>query len=162
MNKLKYILLYLVFIFFVGCKPSKSVIEKVSETKSDTLYNKVETVVNPPILSSLVINELCDSITGKPKEFKNRVIIDKDTVYVEVVDNELNITVNRLKNIISKKDSTYKAELLKIRNSKETNKVKEVWNKWTWVFLFIMLLCFFFPIIPKFINGLFRKLIGLI
>lgn len=162
MNKLKYILLYLFIVLIMGCRAKKNVVEKSSVIKSDTLYNKVETVISPPVLSSLVINEICDTITGKAKEFKNRVIIDKDTVYVEVIDNELNITINRLKNIMSKKDSTYKAELLKIRNSKETNKVKEVWSKWTWFFLLALIACFFFPIIPKFINGLVRKLIGLI
>lgn len=161
MNKLKYILLYLVFIFFVSCKTTSKV-EKVSEIKSDTLYNKVETVITPPILSSLTINDICDSITNEPIKLKKQIIIDRDTVFVEIVDNDLQIRYNIAQGERKRLDSLYRVSQSEIKELKETKETKKVWSNWTWGFLLIIFIFIAFPTIPKLINSLLRKLIGLI
>ena len=161
MTKIKYILLYLVFIFFVGCKPSKSVIEKVSETKSDTLYNKVETVIRPPVLNNLTIFDICDTITGKPKEFRYKYIFEKDTLELSLLNNELNFSIDQIKLLQYKNDSLVRIINSDKKESKQETVTKFKTPKWNWIIMSLVPLFILFPTIPKFINGLFRKLIGL-
>lgn len=166
MNKLKYILLYLVFIFFVGCKPSKSVIEKVSETKNDTLYNKVETIIRPATLNNLTIFNICDSITGKPKEFLYKYVLEKDTLELSLLNNELNFSIDQVKQLQYKNDSLVRIINSDKKESKQETITKYKTPKWNWYLILILgvyfIITLIFTSIPKKLQSIIRKLIGLI
>lgn len=162
MNKLKYILLYLIFIFFVSCKTTSKV-EKISEVKSDTLYNKVETIIRPPLLNNLTIFDICDTLTGKPKEFKYKYVIEKDTFEISLLNNELNLAIQQQKELKSKNDSLVRIINSEKNQSSEGKIIEYRIPKWVWYVLtgfiaYIIILHNFPKIIPK-INSLLRKLI---
>ena len=159
MKNYKIILFYLVILLVSSCGSVKKKLEHTSTIKSDTLIVKTEEVIRPPVLSNLTINEICDSITGKPVQFKKIYVIDKDTVYIEVVDNELNVMINQLSKVVSKKDSIIAVRDMEYSSVKETLKVRKVWTTFTWVLLGALILVFFFPGIAVFINNLVKKLL---
>lgn len=140
MNKVKIVLFYVLYLLAIGCASKKSFIEKVSEVKSDTIYSKVETITRPPILSSLTINEVCDSITGKAKDFKQVFIVNGDTLELSIKNNELNIKVNQLKQELSKIKKDYKVSNSNTNTSKESKKVIVRTSFKVWVFLILSVL----------------------
>lgn len=161
MNKYKFILLYIAFFCAVGCKTKQKTIEKVSETKSDTLIMKSKVIETPPILTSLNILEICDTVTGKPKEFRYRYVVEKDTLEVNLLNNELSISNNQLSQIKRQLDSITSIRESQTTSVKEDTKKVYRWNRWTWIFLGTSILFLVFPIIPNFANKSARKIIGL-
>lgn len=122
MSKLKYIFIYLIVFFFVNCKTQKKVVEeKLSIIKSDITHSSVETIKIPPIATSLTINEVCDSITGKPNDFKQIVVIGQDTLELSLENNDLRLKVNRLEQELSKTDSINKV----LSSDKSTERIEE-------------------------------------
>ena len=100
---MKYTYLILLLLI-VGCKTKQSTTEKVSEFKSDTIYSKIETITRPPILSSLTINEICDTITGKPKEFNQLFIVGQDTLELSIENNKLKLNISQLEQLLKESD----------------------------------------------------------
>ena len=161
MKNYKIILFYIAALFFMSCGSVKKKLEHTSTIKSDTLIVKTEEIIRPPILSNLTINEICDSITGKPVQFKKVYVIDKDTVSVEVVDNELNVVINQLSKVVSKKDSIISKQKSEYESVKEEVRIRKVWNNFTWVLLISFIIVMVFPGIAVFVNDIVKKLIGL-
>ncbi len=116
--------LFLVLALLSSCRSKKTVLDKIETVKSDTLIVKSETVVRPPILSSLTINEICDTLTGKPKVFKQVFVIDGDTLELSLKNNELTLYNNQLKKTISKKDSVYEALKSEVKQLRESVTIK--------------------------------------
>lgn len=161
MKKVKIVLFYLLCLLVIGCASKKSLIEKVSEVKSDTIYSKIETITRPPILSSLTIEEVCDTITGKPKHFKQVFVVGQDTLELSIDNNNLRLNISQLEQIIKERDSIYKASKSETKTSLEENTVEYKTPKWCWYTLLVVLIFILFPIIPSTINSIARKLIGL-
>lgn len=149
----------MVLVTLNSCGTKKQVLHTISEKKVDSVYIKSTSIVSPQILSSLVINEVCDS-TGKAKEFKQVFVVRKDTIKVEVKDNSLFLDFNRLEAITLKQDSVIKVRETQIKELKETNTTKTRINwKLLLILISIPVLFIIFPNIPKFINTLFKRLI---
>lgn len=91
---MKNIPLILCVLLFFGCKTTEY---RTSESRViDSLIIKSEKVITAPILSSLTLNDLCDTLTGKPKEFDYRIITRwGDTTRVWNENNELQIAVSQ-------------------------------------------------------------------
>ncbi|QQO97075.1 hypothetical protein Nekkels1_70 [Cellulophaga phage Nekkels_1] len=157
---MKKIAIFASVILMMGCRTKKEVLRTISEKKIDSVYIKTTKEVSPPILSSLVIEEICDSVTALPKQFKQVYIIKKDTIRVEVKDNNLQLDFNKVESLISQKDSIVKVKESEIRELKETNKTTLVTNWRLVIILSLVILVFIvFPKIPTTINNLFKKLI---
>ena len=147
----------LILLLLTSCKTTKSV-EKVENIKNDSLVIRSISTVQPNILSSLVINDICDSFTNKPKQFRQIFVIDQDTMAISLKNNNLNVEINQLKKIISQKDSVYKSSINSKNKSKKETIIKYRIPKWS---IFVMLLIPLFILIPKipiFINRIFTKL----
>ncbi|AGO48345.1 hypothetical protein Phi10:1_gp004 [Cellulophaga phage phi10:1] len=147
-------------LLIMGCRAKKEVLHTISEKKIDSVYIKKTKEVSPPILSSLVIEEICDSVTALPKQFKQVYIIKNDTIRVEVKDNNLQLDFNKVEALISQKDSIVKVKESEIKELKETSKTTLVTN-WRLVIILSLVIIVFivFPKIPTTINNLFKKLI---
>ena len=87
-NRFTVMLIYAFLLFAIGCGAKKKVSEKVS-IKKDSVISRVSTVEVPPISSEFTIMNLCDSLEQLPVQFKKIFVVDRDTIYVETVDNEL-------------------------------------------------------------------------
>jgi uncharacterized protein YcfL len=147
----------LILLFLTSCKSTKSV-EKVETIKNDSLVIRSISTVQPNILSSLVINEICDTLNNKPKEFRQIFVIGQDTMAISLKNNNLNVEINQLKKILKQKDSVYKSKISSQNQSKKETIIKYRIPKWS---IFIMLLIPLFIIIPKiptFINRILTKL----
>ncbi len=155
MGKLKIIILYIFFASFVGCK-TKQVASKVESIKSDTLIIKSKVIETPPLLSSLIINEICDSTTGKAVQFRKEFIVKNDTILIETVNDDLQIKLNIAEDIISKQDSIISVK--DTQYSSEITNEKKVIPKWVWYVLALIPIFIIFPSIPSFINKIIKSL----
>jgi 2-phospho-L-lactate transferase/gluconeogenesis factor (CofD/UPF0052 family) len=147
----------LILIFLTSCKSTKSV-EKVETIKNDSLVIRSISTVQPNILSSLVINEICDTLTDKAKEFRQIFVIGQDTMAISLKNNNLNVEINQLKRILKQKDSVYKNSISIQKELKKETIIKYRVPRWA---IFVMLLIpvfIIFPAIVLFLNRILTKL----
>ena len=144
-----------------GCKAKQPLIE-TEVIKIDSLKIDKKEIIFAPVASSLTINELCDTITGKARPFKSEVVRGKDTIDLEVKNNSLYLSIDL--------DSLINSEISKEKSTWESNNKREVIPekyipKLIWyilIGLFVVVIVFImFPMIPNLVNGLVRKFIGL-
>ena len=162
MKNYKIILFYLLALLAIGCGSvkKKSDIYTVSEKKVDSLYYSSNIETKPPVLSSLTINEICDSVTNEPVKFKKEFIIKNDTIVVETVNNELQISINLAEEIIKKQDSIIEVHDSQYKELKESHTVKNKIPFKYWVALVLsvlMNLLFFYLLIKSKVS--FKNLI---
>ena len=130
MERLGTILLYAFLLFAMGCGAKKKVSETISKEK-DSVLTKVEVIQRPPILTEMVISSLCDSIENKPVQFKKIFVIDKDTLFVNTVDNQLLFRYQVSQSVISKlKEDVKYLESIKSSN---VEVVKYRIPLWVWL-----------------------------
>lgn len=122
-------------LLLTGCKTTEY---RTSESRViDSLILKTEKVITAPILSSLTLNEICDTLTGKPKEFDYRIITRwGDTTRVWNQNNQLRIELNQQGDTI--KDLR---DELKIRETLIKEKEKKVIYRtnWKWTLLALVI-----------------------
>lgn len=138
MKKLLYILL--VMVALGGCKTKQSISEKVFIKESDSLILKTTAVESPPILSSLVINEICDTVTAKPKDFKQVFVVSGDTMELSIKNNELKLSVNRLKRDLEKTKEELSKKGTKLSSVTVDEKVRNVIPFEFWIALVVSIL----------------------
>jgi len=105
MKNYKLILFYAFILFAMGCGTVKKNLHTVTTSVSDTLVVKTEVIKAPSLNSTLIIKELCDSITSEPKPFSQSFTVGKDTVFLEIVDNELLLNIEVLEKELLRRDS---------------------------------------------------------
>ena len=135
----------------VGCK-TKEVASKVTIQKSDsTIVNKIA-----PVKSELIVKSLCDSITGKAKEFTNVIDNGITKTTIQSKDNTLLMSSSGDTTIV------YKDRIVKEYVNKEVTNEKKVIPSWVWkaliVELLIIIVFIIFPKIPSFLNGIITKI----
>lgn len=116
------IMMYILLI--ASCRAKKEAF--TSETKViDSIIIKSEVIKAPVLNDLLVIEQLCDSTTDKPVQFRKIYVIDGDSI--EVLTNEKNQLVfklNQKDKVISNKDSTIRKLETELRESSEKVIVK--------------------------------------
>jgi hypothetical protein len=145
MNKTKTILLYIFFVSFVGCKTKQTSVY-IEKVKDSTVRNIVLQTNN-----ELIITNLCDSITGKAKEFSNISNNGLNKVRTSIKDNIL--TIETKSDSIVYVDKFYKEEIY-------VDKEKIIYRTdWRIIFILssLIFLFFCFPTIPRFIKSAVRK-----
>lgn len=115
----------ILFVALLGsCGSRKKVQERFEVRKSDTLLNKVEVLKSAPVLSSLIVEELCgDSVQAK--EFVQRIVVEKDTIEIQVKDNRLEVVVDRLEQVVHDKQqliSKSDREIIELREELRVSK----------------------------------------
>lgn len=150
-NRVKQIILLLAFFSFVGCRTAK--VEKL-EIRTDSTVAIKTTEQRPPLLDRLTIYDICDTVN--PVKFKKEFIIKNDTIEVEILDNDLIMSLKLAEQIISKQDS-----IIQIKDDFVTESrviIKKVVPKSTYIVILLLVIFVIFPIIPKLINTNARKL----
>ncbi len=138
--KFKLAIAYLLLIFFASCKTKQSVSEKVFVKESDSLILRTTVLEQPPTLATLTINEVCDSVTSKPKDFKQVFVVSGDTLELSIKNNELILNVNRLKRQLEKTKeelSKKESELVIVSDKKIVRNVIP-FKYWLWLILAIL------------------------
>lgn len=117
----------LAILLLVGCRTKKEVLKTEVKT-SDTLYVKTETIKAPVLNQSLIIEEICDTITGEVVRFKKVFVIDGDSIQVLTdVNNSLQIKINQRERTLSQKDSIIKSLRHELSNISQRTIYKKDW-----------------------------------
>lgn len=125
------IVIFLMLILF-GCRTKKEVLKTEVKT-SDTLYVKTETIKAPVLNQSLIIEQICDTITGEVVRFKKVFVIDGDSIQVLTdVNNSLQIKINQRERTLSQKDSIIQKLRKELSEVSEKVVYKKDWNAILW------------------------------
>jgi len=147
MNKAKIIFLYFFFALAVGCKSKQKSIY-IEKVKDSTVRNIVLQTNN-----ELIISSLCDTITGKAKEFSQVINTGNSNLKVTSKDNALKIDVETPKIVyvdrVISKDVYKDKEIIRYKTN----------YKAVITLIAIIILMIVFPIVPKFINTSIRRFI---
>lgn len=131
MTKLKTIIFYILCLFAIGCASKKSLVEKVTENKSDTTKTEL-TLRTKNVFKT---ETLCDPITGKAKDFTQITdnVISKITIKLK--DNTLTSTVET---------DTTKQEVRIVKEYVNNTKIETITvyktPKWAWWYMIIVTL----------------------
>jgi hypothetical protein len=95
MNRSYWFFAALLFIgsWVVGCKSIKSS-ESSTVVKRDTIYIDTSKTVTLPLQTKVVIEELCDSVTGLPSDVNISSDSDLAALKIEIKDNKLEASIN--------------------------------------------------------------------
>jgi uncharacterized protein YcfL len=146
-------------LLLVGCRAKKETL-KTEIKQSDTLIVKSEVIKAPVLNQSLLIEQICDTITGEVVRFKKVFVVNGDSIQILTNEkNELSIKISQRERELEKKDSI--VQKLKEQLSQVSEKViiKKHWPSIFWSFgigvaLGIMLMIFkpWKPIFSSFIK----------
>ncbi len=142
-----------------GCK-SKQPITKIETKKVDSVYIKTEVIKSPVLTDILTIQEICDTVTGEVIRFKKVFVINGDSIEILTNEkNELNIKLSQLSKELKRKDSISQSKSV----SEKSDKLRiEYRTPKIWYYISgALLLGWIFPAIPRFLNGVFKKIVGL-
>lgn len=119
----------------LSCTAKKELVHKSETIKSDTLILKTETIKSALINSSIVIKELCDSITKRPKDYKQVFVVAGDTIKLSIENNQLKLDIKRIESTISEWRDKYQKEYERRLEYDKNVKTIVKTTKWTWIFL---------------------------
>ena len=147
---MRVLIILFVLVLISSCK-SKQPMTK--STIVETSRSSISYVL--PTSNSFEINSLCDSISGKPKDFKAKIKTGTGDIDVESKDNKFKFiykTDTIVKDSIVIKEvfvDKYKLDII--------YKTPKIW----YYISGVLLLGWVFPAIPRFVNGVFKKLVGM-
>lgn len=156
---MRVLIILFVLVLISGCK-SKQPITKIETKKVDSVYIKIEAIKSPVLTDILTIQEICDTVTGEVIRFKKVFVINGDSIEVLTNEkNELNIKVSQLSKELKRLDSISKSKSVSEKSDKLRIEYKtpKIWYYISGVLLFGWI----FPAIPRFVNGVFKKIVGL-
>ena len=157
---MKILLIILLVVSISGCK-SKQPMTKIESKKVDSIYIKTETVRSPVLTDILTIQEICDTVKGEVVRFKKVFVINGDSIEILTNEkNELNIKVSQLSKELKRLDSVSKTKEVIEKTDKLEIKYKT--PKYIWYIIGVLVVGWFIPAIPRFVNGIFKKLLGFI
>tara|TARA_R110000868_G_scaffold139805_2_gene354916 strand:+ start:5283 stop:5816 length:534 start_codon:yes stop_codon:yes gene_type:complete len=89
-NQLIIFLFILVLPVFISCGPGKRITkEKTVEIfKSDSIFSKITTIKSAPVNTNFTIKNLCDSLTGAPKDFSNEFSVGNTRIKISSENND--------------------------------------------------------------------------
>lgn len=130
--KLKLLLTYIILVTLTvgGCKTKQSVSEKVFIKESDSISTTLQLSTD----NTIIIENICDSITGKPIEFINKVDTGTGSTEIRIKDNQL--TANVKTDSIVYVDKIVK-ETIYVDKDKEVVRNVIPFKYWVWLILAI-------------------------
>lgn len=121
----------LAILLLVGCRAKKETL-KAEVKQSDTLVVKSEVIKAPVLNQSLLIEQVCDTITGEVVRFKKVFVVDGDSIEVLTnANNELSIKISQRERELQKSDSTVQKLKEQLSSVSETIIYRKDWN---WIF----------------------------
>ena len=156
---MRVLIILFVLVLISSCK-SKQPMTKIETKKVDSVYIKIETIKSPVLTDILTIQEICDTVTGEVIRFKKVFVINGDSIEVLTNEkNELNIKVSQLSKELKRLDSVSKTK--EVIEKTDNLEIKYKTPKYIWYIIGVLVVGWFIPAIPRFVNGLFKKLVGL-
>lgn len=119
-------------LILAACGANRETIHRVEVIKSDSLILKQETIQREPSRFQLVISDICDTITGKARDFQQTIIQGKDTTRIQVQDGHLVWDIQQIDSIKSVAISEYKSRDVSKKEDKATEVVKFRIPGWIW------------------------------
>lgn len=138
---MKTIITLLAIILLSSCAAKKESTSVTTLNKSDTLIIKQEQIVQPKGSYSLVLHEICDTITQRAKPVTQYITRGEDSIGLVIDENNtLKLTVDNKEAVIS----DLRNELSKVnelyQNKENTVITKYKAPKWAWYTLIISVL----------------------
>jgi hypothetical protein len=122
-------------ILLAGCKSGKVSHRKVDEMRSDTLILKQEIIQRDPLVQTLRIRQICDTITGVARDFESTLVQGDDTLGIRIQDGDLIFSISQLDSIKSRAVSEYRAT----RDHSDQDQKEVITNtitpRWAWISL---------------------------
>jgi len=150
MERIKIILLYILFLAAMSCAPKK----KVSETHIEKVKDSTNRTLQLATINKLVVENICDSVNFTGKDFANTINNGLSSTKVSIKDNKLTIE--------TKGDSVVNVDEFKdkqVYKDKIVERTKTVWPKWLLIGWAAALILLLFPNLAKIANTAMRKLI---
>lgn len=137
MKLIKLLLTYLVIVFFFGCASKKTTTKETYVKQTDSVNKTLQLKTE----NKLVITSLCDSVTGKAKEYSSSSNNGLNSVKTSIKDNTL--TIETKSDSIVYKDR-FKDKIVYMDNNIETVKYKTPF--WHWILHIVLVLLILFTL----------------
>ena len=124
------------FTLFTSCVAKKTTTEYKEVIKRDSIYIIKDRFITQKVVDTLVVENPCDSITGKLKDFEKEIIIPQAKVKLRSVNGAIEVLVN-IEESIQERIREYK---LKYKDEKEIKEVETVIFRipfWVWLVMLI-------------------------
>ena len=133
----------LLFIsLFYSCVAKKTTTEYKEIIKRDSVYIVKDRFITKKVVDTLIVNQPCDSITGKLKDFEKEIRTNNAKVVLKSVKGNIEVFVN-IDSIVSSKVQEFK---LNYKTEKEIKEVETVIYRtplWVWLVILIESLIIF-------------------
>lgn len=94
----------ILILLLTGCRAKKELL-KTEVRQSDSLFVKSEVIKAPVLSESLIIENICDSITGEVIRFKKVFVVNGDSITLLTdKNNALRLNINNMERTLSEKD----------------------------------------------------------
>lgn len=133
------IVLYLRLFFFailfyalLGCKAKQVTVEK--EVVRDSIVYVDRILETPGVLTEFKLDDLCPETDLPVRPVRQKIVVKKDTFYVEVFDNDLTVRFKANRDTLER----IKKDFERLTREKEKERLKTVYRVpgWvTWIFL---------------------------
>jgi hypothetical protein len=129
--------LLIISLLLIGCTAKKETVTR--DIQKDSLVTKSYQYVSQPISTTITIDDICDSITGKPRKFAQVESSGLNKANISITDNKLNIDL--LTGLSESKGDTIYVYRYKDRvKTEEVVRYKTSWTHWLAHFISILIL----------------------
>ena len=155
---MKKLTILVILLIISGCVSKKTAVKKAEIVSSNSELHMSVTEIKPTLAGKIVINQVCDTITGKATSFEQHINVGRDSLLIKLEDNKLTGSIITAEKIYSQKDSVIQKINYSNISSESTTIVKTKWTKVTWILLALNLLMIFLPVIPNTLHKLIFKI----
>tara|TARA_R110001606_G_scaffold57787_1_gene139091 strand:+ start:910 stop:1350 length:441 start_codon:yes stop_codon:yes gene_type:complete len=124
------------FILFTSCVAKKTTTEYKEVIKRDSVYIIKDRFITQKVVDTLVVENPCNSITGKLKDFEKEIRTPQAKITLKSVKGSIEVSVN-IDSIVSSKVKEFK---LNYKDEKEIKEVETVIFRtplWVWLVMLI-------------------------
>lgn len=140
-SDMKTLITLFAIILLSSCAAKKETSSVTRLKKSDTLIIKQEKIVQPKGRYSLVLHEICDTITQRAKPVTQYITRGNDSIGLVINENNtLKLTVDNKEAVISDLRNELSKVNTKLEQTKNTVITKYKTPKWAWYTLIISVL----------------------
>ena len=127
----KILLIIIIGLFAYSCVSKKIVTEFKEVVKLDSVYIVKDRVVTERVLDTLVVESVCDSISGVLRDFEKEINTTTAKVVLKSVKGDIQVTVD-IDSIVNSKVTEFKLNYKTKIETKEINITKYKTPLWIW------------------------------
>jgi hypothetical protein len=126
----------LIIIILSSCVAKKTTTEYKEIIKRDSIYILKDRFITQKVVDTLLVEQPCDSVTGKLKDFEKEIRTNNAKVVLRSVKGNIEVSVN-IDSIVSSKISEYKLNYKAETQIKEVETVIFRTPLWVWLIILI-------------------------